>query len=177
MPGAAPRRRPIAAVVGGSQAPHEVLDAAERLGKGLVDAGFRVVTGGLGGIMLAASRGARSSTAWTEGTVVGVLPQYAAGAANPFVDIAVPTGLGQARNVVVVAMADVVVAVDGGAGTLSEMAHAWQLGKPIVALDLGDGWSSRLAGEALDDRRGDVIHRAASVVQAVELAATLAGLR
>ena len=177
MRAAKPRRRPVAAVIGGSESSGKAFDAAERLGEALVGAGFRIVTGGLGGIMLAASRGARSSPAWTEGTVVGVLPHYAASAANAFVDIAVPTGMGQARNVIVVAMADVVVAVGGGAGTLSEIAHAWQLGKPIVALDLGDGWGSRLAGQALDERRRDVVRRAPSVAQAVELASLLAGLR
>ena len=170
-------RRRVAAVVGANTASEAILAAAEAVGAGLVDAGFRVATGGLGGVMTAASRGARRAAAWSDGTVIGVLPGLVAAEANPFVDIVVPTGMNYARNVIVVAMADVVIAVGGGAGTLSEIALAWQHGKPIVALDLGDGWSSRLAGEQLDPRRDDGIHRAQSPDDAVRLAVALAGTR
>jgi uncharacterized protein (TIGR00725 family) len=124
------------------------------------------VTGGLGGVMEAASRGAHSAKGYREGDVVGILPVSDGAAANELVDIAIPTGMGIARNVLVVATADAVVAVGGGSGTLSEIAVAWQLGKPIVALEL-EGWSGRLAGEAIDARRSDVIHRARSAEEAV----------
>jgi NAD kinase len=99
--------------------------------------------------------------------VIGVLPGLVASEANPFVDLVVPTGMNYARNTILVAMADVVVAVGGGSGTLSEIALAWQHGKPIVALDLGEGWSARLAGERLDHRRDDLLHRAATPEEAV----------
>lgn len=169
--------RHVAAVIG-ANSPSEALTAqAELLGRGLVDAGFRVATGGLGGVMTAASRGARASERWTEGTVVGVLPGLVAAEANPFVDIVVPTGMNYARNVVLVAMADVIVAVGGGSGTLSEIALAWQHGKPIIALDRGEGWSSRLAGERLDHRRDDLLHRATDAGAAVQLALELVGSR
>ncbi|MCB9537209.1 MAG: TIGR00725 family protein [Myxococcales bacterium] len=170
-------RRPVAAVIGANSPPPALFAAAEAIGAGLVDAGLRVATGGLGGVMTAASRGARQAAGWTDGSVIGVLPGLIAADANPFVDIVVPTGMNYARNVVLVAMADVVVAVGGGSGTLSEIAMAWQHGKPIVALDLGDGWSARLAGERLDLRRDDHVHRAASPSEAVRLAAELAGSR
>jgi hypothetical protein len=167
----------VAAVVGASSASHAILDAAESIGRGLVDAGLRVATGGLGGVMSAASRGARQAAGWTNGCVIGVLPGLVASEANPFVDIVVPTGMNYARNTILVAMADVVVAVGGGAGTLSEIALAWQHGKPVVTLDVGEGWSAQLAGTRLDHRREDTLHRARSADEAVELAVTLVGSR
>lgn len=166
-------RRPVVAVVGGAHALDPVLAAAEGLGRGLVDSGYRIVTGGLTGVMLAASRGGRTAKGWFEGAVIGVLPGLDAMTANPWVDIALPTGLNHARNVIVVACADVVVAVGGGAGTLSEIALAWTHGKPVIGLDVGEGWSSRLAGEAIDDRRSDHVHRASDVAAALALVRTL----
>lgn len=170
-------RRCVAAVVGANSGSDVILAAAEAVGAGLVDAGLRVASGGLGGVMTAASRGARLAAGWTDGSVIGVLPGLVAKEANPYVDIVVPTGMNFARNTILVAMADVVVAVGGGSGTLSEIALAWQHGKPIVALDLGEGWSARLAGERLDHRRDDLIHRATSAEEAVRLAVSLVGSR
>lgn len=170
-------RRHVAAVVGANSASELILAAAEDIGRGLVDAGFRVATGGLGGVMTAASRGARQARGWTDGSVIGVLPGLVAAEANPFVDMVVPTGMNYARNTILVAMADVVVAVGGGSGTLSELALAWQHEKPIVAVDLGEGWSARLAGQQLDQRRDDRLHRAESAADAVRLALALVGSR
>lgn len=144
-------RRKVVAVIGNNVAPAEVARAAEALGKGLVDAGYRIVSGGLGGVMEAASRGAHAAARYREGDVIGLLPGREGKDANAWVDVVVPTGLGYARNVLVVSMADAVVAVAGGAGTLTEIAMAWQLDKPIVALTVG-GWSARLAGERIDER-------------------------
>ncbi len=168
-------RVPVIAVVGGNRAPTAALAQAERLGAAIVERGWRLATGGRGGVMAAASRGARGATAWVEGRVVAVLPGVSHDDANPWADVVVPTGLGLARNVVLVSMADAVVAVGGGSGTLSEVALAWQLDKPVVALDVGAGWSARLAGERLDDRRADQIWRAADAAHAVELVAQLLG--
>jgi len=161
------QRRPIVAIVGGARGSQGLMDAAEALGQALVEAGYRIATGGLGGVMEAASRGARHAESWREGDVVGVLPGLDASEANPWVDIVIPTGLNYARNVVLVSMADAVVAVGGGAGTLSEIALAWQHHKLVVALDLGEGWSARMAGEELDARRSDCVHRANSSAEAV----------
>ncbi len=144
------------------------------LGRRAVEAGFRVVTGGLGGVMEAVSRGARGAPGWREGDVVGVLPGYDRRAANPHVDIVVPTGMQIGRNVIVAAMADVVVAIGGGAGTLSELAVAWQLGKPIITLAASGGWAERLAGASIDARPRDVVHGAATAEEAVALALGLA---
>lgn len=171
------KRLPIAAVVGGNAASEALLAAAEAIGRGLVDAGFRVATGGLGGVMAAASRGARQAAAWTDGRVIGVLPGLLASEANPYVDVVVPTGMNYARNTIVVAMADVVIAVGGGSGTLSEIALAWQHNKPIITLSLGEGWSARLAGERLDQRREDVLHPASTADEVVLLAQKLVDTR
>lgn len=168
-------RRPQVAILGPS-APSPALEAAaEAIGRGLVDRGCRIVTGGLGGVMEAASRGGSSSPASTGGDVIGVIPGLDASAANAHVDIVLPTGLSLARNVLVVAAADVVVACGGRSGTLMEIATAWQLGKPIVALDLGEGWSAELAGRALDDRRADTLIQADSAPAALRAIEGLLG--
>jgi uncharacterized protein (TIGR00725 family) len=126
----------VIAVVGPGDASTDqgVLDAATQLGALLAQAGHAVVTGGLDGVMAAASRGAKSAG----GSVVAVLPGEEAGAANEFADVVIPTGLGQARNVVVVRSADAVIAVGGSWGTLSEVAIARRLGRPVVWLH---GWT------------------------------------
>ncbi|MDI1443606.1 TIGR00725 family protein [Polyangium sp. 6x1] len=173
-----PSRRFVLAAVGSAGGlSADIETACVELGRRAIEVGFRVVTGGLGGVMEAVSRGAHSSSAWREGDVLGVLPAYDRDAANPYVDIVVPTGMQIGRNVVVVAMSDVVVAIGGGAGTLSEIAIAWQLGKPIISLAGSGGWSQRLAGECIDARRRDTVHAAEDAEQAITLALELASHR
>ena len=145
------RRASIAVIGDGDAAPGSTAyQLAESLGEKLVDDGFRVVTGGLGGIMEAACRGARRSRAYQPGDTVGILPGHDGAAANPAVDVAIATGLGHGRNLVV-AHADAVVAIGGGAGTLSELAMAWIFGRLIVAFRVA-GWSGKLAGTRIDQR-------------------------
>jgi uncharacterized protein (TIGR00725 family) len=147
-----PMRAPIVAVVGDGTVPAGSPSAAlaERLGEALVDAGFRVLTGGLGGIMEAASRGAARSAAHGPGSVVALLPGHDPDDANPFVDVAIATGLGHGRNSVV-AHAEAVIAIGGGAGTLSELAFAWIHRRLVIAFRV-PGWSGRLADGRIDDR-------------------------
>ncbi|WP_437333568.1 TIGR00725 family protein [Sorangium sp. So ce296] len=169
-------RRPVMAVIGNGLA----LDAATEavcveLGRRAVEAGFRLVTGGLGGVMAAVSRGGREATTWRDGDIVGLLPGYEASAANPYVDIVIPTGMQIGRNILVVAAADVVVVVGGGAGTLSEIAVAWQLGKPMLALATSGGWARQLAGGRVDDRRSDRIASVATAEEAVAAAWDVVG--
>lgn len=105
--------------------------AAEAVGRELAARGAVVVCGGLGGVMEAACRGAKGG----RGRTVGILPGTDRAAANAFVDVAIPTGLGEARNALVVRAADALIAVGGGYGTLSEIALALKAGKPVVGLD------------------------------------------
>jgi uncharacterized protein (TIGR00725 family) len=163
---ARPVRRSIVAVIGNGVASDAAAALAERVGCSVVDAGFRLVTGGLGGVMEAASRGAHQSAAYREGDVLGILPGADAATANAWVDVAIASGLGIARNALVVATADAVIAVGGGSGTLSEISMAWQLGKVVVALDVA-GWSRELAGRAVDDRRDGVVIAASTAAEAV----------
>ncbi len=123
-------RMPYVAVVGPGEASPDELHAAEEIGAGLATAGAVVVTGGLGGVMEAACRGARSR----RGRTVGILPGEDRDAANGWVDVAIATGLGELRNGLVVRAADALVAVGGGHGTLSEVAFALKLGRPVVGL-------------------------------------------
>lgn len=141
----------------------ELAALAESLGAQLASGGYTLVCGGLGGVMEAAARGARQAG----GLVVGILPTSNARDANPFCSVVIPTGLGEARNVLVVRAADVVVLMAGGAGTLAEAALAWQAGKPIIALAPSGGWAQELAGRAIDDRRSDVIGWASSVDEVI----------
>lgn len=162
------RRVPVVSVVGDASLAGDADRAvAQALGHALMDAGFRLVTGGMGGVMAAVSEGARASSAWREGRIIGILPSYKGAESNAFCDIVIPTGLQLGRNVLVVAAADVVLAIGGGAGTLSELALAWQLGKPIVVLGQR-GWAGRVAGECLDGRSDQPIHAADSVANAVD---------
>jgi len=123
-------RTPYVAVVGPGEASPDELRTAEEVGAGLAAAGAVVVTGGLGGVMEAACRGARSR----RGRTLGILPGDDRDAANGGVEIAVATGLGELRNGLVVRAADAVVAIGGGHGTLSEVALALKLGRPVVGL-------------------------------------------
>lgn len=160
-------RRKQIAVVGSASADEATLLLAEEVGRLLVDAGHRVVTGGLDGVMAAATRGAKRSIRAGDSDTIGVLPTLDASEANRWVDIVVPTGMNFARNVVLVAMADALIAIGGGAGTLSEIALAWQHRVPIIAFDTGGGWSSRLGGQCLDHRGGAPISSVRSPLEAV----------
>lgn len=145
------RRLRVAVIGDGGIGPsHTKYELARELGALLIESGFAVVTGGLGGVMEAASRGARESSSWTPGSVVAILPGCDPADANAFADVVLPTGLDHVRNVLV-AQADAVVAVGGGAGTLAEMAFGWIYQRPIVALRV-EGWSGRLADQRLDER-------------------------
>ncbi len=131
---------------------------AERAGEALGRLG-NIVSGGRGGIMEAVSRGAKRSGA----IVVGILPGDGPEEGNEHLDIVLPTGIGFARNMLNVLAGDVVVVIGGSAGTLNEISFAWMYGKSLVALVGAGGWGERLAGQALDDRRDDVVHQAESV--------------
>ena len=133
----------------GSGSEHEA--AAVEVGRLLAERGCTVVTGGLGEVMAAAHRGAKSAG----GTTIAILPGERRSDANPWADHVVATGIGHARNLAVAASGDAVVAVGGSYGTLAEMAFALRLGRPVVALDGAPGV--------------DGVERASTPAQAVEL--------
>jgi len=125
-----PPPRAWIAVVGSGEAAPDELAAAEEAGAAVAAEGCGLVCGGLGGVMEAACRGARSRG----GVTVGLLPGLDRDAANGWVVVAVPTGLGEARNALVVRAADALVAIGGGWGTLSEIALALKAGVPVVGI-------------------------------------------
>jgi len=117
-------------VVGTGEPDPRTDGVAERIGRALAEARAVVVCGGLGGVMEAACRGAAEAG----GITVGVLPGTDRDAANPWVSVAVPTGLGELRNGLVVRASDVLIAIGGEYGTLSEVAFALKLGLPVVGV-------------------------------------------
>lgn len=145
-------------VIGASTAGPELARRAEEVGRLLAERGAVLVCGGLGGVMEAAARGARQAG----GTTIGILPGESRAAANPWIEHAVATGIGQARNLAVAASGDAVIAVGGEWGTLSEIAFALKLDRPVVVLE--PGWA--IEGEGLV--------RASTTEEAVELALRLA---
>ena len=153
----------IISVVGGADSNQKILELAERIGEEIAKRGVALLCGGLGGIMEAACRGAKKQ----DGLTIGILPTDAKEHANQYVDIAIPTGLGYARNFLVAKSGDGVIAIDGSAGTLSEIAIAWFSDKPVVALAPSGGWAGELAGKRIDSRRSDVIHSASTPAEAV----------
>ena len=146
------------AVVGPSAATNDVQELAEEVGALLASHGAVLVCGGLGGVMASACRGAKSSG----GITVGLLPGTRREDANEFVDIALPTGMGEARNALVARSADAMIAVAGEYGTLSEIALALKLGTPVVGLGT---WELHKGGEPVE-----AITPAATPADAVDLA-------
>ena len=156
------RHIPIVAVVGASDCtgrPHEV-QLARAVGHALAEAGAILICGGRGGVMAAACRGAKSAS----GLTIGVLPGDSAAEANPYVDIPIVTGIGEARNIIIVRTAHAVIAVGGEFGTLSEIAFALKLGRPVVGLGT---WELSRQGRLVQD-----ILVASTPEEAVRLALT-----
>lgn len=158
-----PPRPPLVAVIGDADPrgpdAHRIMEWAEEAGQLLARGGATVVTGGLGGVMRAASRGA----AMAGGMTIGILPGADAGEANEYVQLAIPTGLGVVRNLVVVTAANAVLAVGGRHGTLSEIGLALRMGREVVTLG-----SWRIESDQRVD--GPRLHRARDPREAVQLA-------
>ncbi|MFQ6008547.1 MAG: TIGR00725 family protein [Candidatus Zixiibacteriota bacterium] len=149
-------RKPMIAVVGASKCSKKLRDMAAQVGKYVAEHGGVIVCGGLGGIMEGAARGAKEAG----GVTIGILPTDNKDDANEFIDYVIPTGFGEARNIMVVRTADAVVAFPGKYGTLSEMAFALNADKPVVSVN---AW-----------RLSDEIQQVENPVEAAELAMKLA---
>ena len=145
----------IIAVIGDSSCSTEEAKLAENVGELLAQQGAIIVCGGLGGVMEAVCRGAKSKG----GLTVGILPGENSSMANPWVDIPVVTGIGEARNVAVVKSAQAAIAIGGGYGTLSEIAYALKSSIPVIGLNT---WALSRNG-----REDDSIIRVQSATEAV----------
>lgn len=131
-------RSKIIGVIGGSQCTPEIETLAEKVGQLIAQKGGILICGGLSGVMEAACRGAKKQG----GITIGVLPGNTKSEANPFVDIPIATGIGEARNVIIVRTSDAVIAVDGEYGTLSEISFCLKFNVPLIGLktwEVGEG--------------------------------------
>ncbi len=146
------QRYPQVVVIGDSEVSTDQYEEAVMIGRAIGSLGAVIITGGRGGIMEAVSKGGRMAGA----LVAGILPTNEIDDANSFCQVVFPTGMGHARNALTVMAGDLIVAIGGGAGTLSEISFAWIYGKPVIAWK-GRGWSERLAGEPIDSRGNRVI--------------------
>jgi len=152
----------------------EALRAAELVGANIAGAGAILITGGLSGVMEAASRGAKRAN----GLVIGMLPGFKKDDANRYVDVALTTGMGWMRNTLVVRAADAVIMISGGIGTLNELTIAYQ-DKPTIILEGTGGWSDRIRdiayrGKHLDESGSATLHFATTPEEAVDRAIALA---
>ena len=155
--------------------PESTLRAAYDVGRNIAEHGAVLVSGGTTGVMEAASRGAREAG----GLTIGILPGTERGSANAYVDIALPTGLGTARNLIYTRGCDAVIMIGGGAGTLNELTIAYQGRRSVVVVEGTGGWADRIRaalveGRFLDDRRVTETYFAATPAEAVRLAMRLA---
>jgi len=133
-------RRKFVAVIGGGQCSEGEARIAEEVGREIARRGAILICGGLSGVMEAACKGASSEG----GTTIGILPGDSHQTANPYVQIPIVTGMGPARNVIIVKSAQAVIAVGGSYGTLSEMSHALRRGIPVIGLNT---WSLSRGGQ------------------------------
>ncbi|MFH1055863.1 MAG: TIGR00725 family protein [Candidatus Altiarchaeota archaeon] len=147
----------------------EVESMAERVGEDIAKADCILLCGGRGGVMEAACRGAKNAG----GLTVGILPSLDVSEANKHVDVAVTTGLGYARNSIVVSSADAVIAVNGSTGTLSEIGMALNFGKPVVVVEGSGGVADKVKEAFPDDER---VKRVVKVKAEESVKAALAGI-
>ena len=123
-------RRKIIAVIGGSEVDQKDLKIAEEVGSLIAKKGAILITGGMGGVMEAASKGAKQA----DGLVIGILPTVDRESANPYVDIPIITGLGEARNIIIARTCDCAIAISGKYGTLSEITYCMMFNKPVIGI-------------------------------------------
>ena len=123
-------RKTIIGLIGGNTCTGDIEEAAVKVGKGIAERGGILISGGLGGVMEAGCRGAKEAG----GMTIGGLPGMHQDDANEYVDIPIPSGMGYARNIIIVNSSDSVIAINGKYGTLSEIAFCLQFGVPVISL-------------------------------------------
>lgn len=130
------KQKIIIGVIGSSSTTPEEELLAEEVGKKLAERGIIIMCGGLGGVMNATCRGAKLAG----GVTIGILPGTSKKDANPYIDIPIPTGIGEARNLIIIRASSSIIAISGGYGTLSEIAFALKLGIPVIGLKTWELW-------------------------------------
>lgn len=126
--------RKIIGVIGGGAAGEDILLMAEETGRLIAGHGYTLICGGMSGVMEAAAKGAKEAG----GTTIGILPHTDRHEANPYIDIPIATGFGEGRNLVIIRTADILIAIDGEFGTLSEIAFALKMKKSVIGLHTWD---------------------------------------
>lgn len=166
------RRRQILVIgFGRDHCPDVAYQAACKVGAEVAKRGALLLTGGFGGVMEAASQGANEAG----GFVIGIIPQDNKSEANPFCDAVIATGIGFARDFVTANSADAIIVVGGGAGTMIEIAAAYQKRIPIIAIQGTGGVADRLVGTYIDDRKVELILGEKTPEEAVKIAFLLLG--
>ena len=140
--------RQIAVIGSDGRIPPEIYKTAEEVGHAIADVGATLITGGRGGVMEAACKGAKENG----GLTVGILPGSEKDA-NPYIDVAIVTNMGDGRNVINVKSSDAVIVVHGGAGTLSEIGLALKAGKKVIAIKSSGGVAKKMAGAVIDGKK------------------------
>ncbi len=150
-------------IIGSGLISKEAYKFCMELGSALVTEGYRLINGGAGGVMEATFRGARESKSYFEGSTVGILKGHRKSDANKYCDIIIPTETGISQNIIIINTSDILIAVSGGAGTLSEIAFAWQKNKTVLCVTLFDGWAKQLAATKLDKKNVDLLIPVSSI--------------
>lgn len=152
-------RRKQITIIGDADASPEACIFAEQIGAAVAQEGYILLTGGKGGIMEAANKGAHKAG----GISVGILPSTSLADANQYCNLVIPTGLGHARNAITSLSCDAIVSIGGGAGTLSEICYGWIYKKPIFVFDQFGGWSEKTADQQLDKKYFSKIERCTTI--------------
>ena len=162
--------RPIIGIIGSgaNSCTKPMREFGVELGSRLLEGAYRIVSGGGGGIMEAVCRGGMNSENYFEGSIICVLSGEYKSSSNDFCDIVIPTGFGINRNTIIINTADVLIAIGGGSGTMSEISFAWQKGKTVLCLTEFGGWAKELAGKDLDDRYKNLLIPVASIDDIME---------
>jgi uncharacterized protein (TIGR00725 family) len=153
--------RRVQVVVIGASDDTDYTEEAYTIGALIAKRNCTLLTGGRSGIMEAASRGAVENG----GEVIGIIPGDNFSGANRYCSTVIVTGIGYARNSINILSGDIIIAIGGKSGTLTELAYAWQFNKPVICCKFADGWSSLFPGIKVDDRTGSVIYEADTLDQ------------
>ena len=146
----------------------ELYQFGVKLGNSISSKNRMFFCGGAGGFMEAVSKGLKSSDSTYSGQTIGILQGDNSKGANEFIDIAIPTGIGIARNIILINTSDILISAGGGAGTLSEIAFAWQKKKEVLCITEFGGWAEEIAGINLDNRNKGLLIPKKSITDIVD---------